>query len=132
RNLEMAATLAGEGAMVLENARLYEAISHQALHDALTGLANRVLFRDRVANAIERRLDRHGRPFAVLFIDLDDFKSLNDSLGHARGDEVLVVVARRVAEILRPSDTAARWGGDEFAVLLDDIGDSTAAVSMSG
>jgi len=131
RHLEMAATLAGEGAMVLENARLYEAISHQALHDALTGLANRVLFRDRVANAIERGLDRHGRPFAILFIDLDDFKSLNDSLGHARGDEVLVVVARRVVDILRPSDTAARWGGDEFAVLLDDIGDSSAAMSIA-
>jgi len=131
RDLEMAATLAGEGAMVLENARLYEAISHQALHDALTGLANRVLFRDRVANAIERGRDRNGRPFAVLFIDLDDFKSLNDTLGHARGDEVLVVVARRVAEALRPSDTAARLGGDEFAVLLDDIGDASAALSIA-
>jgi diguanylate cyclase (GGDEF)-like protein len=131
RDLELAATLAGESAMFLENARLYEAISHQALHDALTGLANRVLFRDRVANAIERGRDRHGRPIAILFIDLDDFKSLNDSLGHARGDEVLVVVARRVVEILRPSDTAARLGGDEFAVLLDDIGDATAAMSIA-
>ncbi len=131
RDLELAATLAGEGAMVLENARLYEAISHQALHDALTGLANRVLFRDRVSDAIKRGRDRNGRPFAVLFIDLDDFKTLNDTLGHARGDEVLVVVAKRVAEVLRPSDTAARLGGDEFAVLLDDIGDAAAALSIA-
>ncbi len=125
RDIEIASTLAGEGAMILENARLYEAISHQALHDALTGLANRVLFRDRVANAIERGRDRHGRPFAVLFIDLDDFKSLNDTLGHARGDEVLVVAAQRVAGALRPSDTAARLGGDEFAV------DESAALSIA-
>ena len=131
RDLEMAATLAGEGAMMLENARLYEAISHQALHDALTGLANRVLFRDRVANAITRSHDRHGRPFAILFIDLDDFKSLNDTLGHARGDQVLVVVAQRVSEVLRPSDTAGRLGGDEFAVLLDDVGDEATALSIA-
>jgi GAF domain-containing protein len=85
RDVEMASMLATEGAMALENARLYEEIQHQALHDGLTGLANRVLFRDRVRHAIERSLDRDGRPFAILFIDLDDFKTLNDTLGHARG-----------------------------------------------
>ena len=131
RDIELAATLASEGGMILENARLYEAISHQALHDALTGLANRVLFRDRVANALRRSHDRKGRPFAVLFIDLDDFKSLNDTLGHAYGDEVLVVIAQRVADSLRPSDTAARLGGDEFAVLLDDIDNEAAALSIA-
>jgi diguanylate cyclase (GGDEF)-like protein len=131
RHLEMATMLAGEGAMALENARLYEEIRHQALHDGLTGLANRVLFRDRVANAIQRGQGRDGRPFAVLFIDLDDFKTLNDTLGHARGDEVLVATARRVADSLRPNDTAARLGGDEFAVLLDGIDDEDTALSIA-
>ena len=131
RHLELATMLASEGAMALENARLYEEIRHQALHDGLTGLANRVLFRDRVANAIERGLGRDGRPFAILFIDLDDFKTLNDTLGHARGDDVLVATASRVADSLRPSDTAARLGGDEFAVLLDGIDDEDTALSIA-
>jgi diguanylate cyclase (GGDEF)-like protein len=131
RHLDLATMLASEGAMALENARLYEEIRHQALHDGLTGLANRVLFRDRVANAIERSHGRDGRPFAILFIDLDDFKVLNDTLGHARGDDVLVATAGRVAESLRPSDTAARLGGDEFAVLLDGVADEETALSIA-
>jgi diguanylate cyclase (GGDEF)-like protein len=131
RDVQMATMLAGEGAMALENARLYEEIRHQALHDGLTGLANRVLFRDRVANALERNRGRDGQPFAILFIDLDDFKVLNDTLGHARGDDILVAVARRVAESLRPADTAARLGGDEFAVLLDGIGTEERAMSIA-
>ena len=130
-DVELATMLAGEGAMALENARLYEEIRHQALHDGLTGLANRVLFRDRVANAIQRSHGRDGQPFAVLFIDLDDFKVLNDTLGHARGDDVLVATAERVAASLRPSDTAARLGGDEFAVLLDGIADEETALSVA-
>jgi diguanylate cyclase (GGDEF)-like protein len=131
RDVEMASMLATEGAMALENARLYQEIQHQALHDGLTGLANRVLFRDRVANAIQRSLGRDGHPFAVLFIDLDDFKTLNDTLGHARGDDILVATARRVADSLRPNDTAARLGGDEFAVLLDGIVDDRTALSIA-
>ncbi len=131
RDLTMAMMLAGEGAMALENARLYQEIQHQALHDGLTGLANRILFRDRVAHAIERSRGRDGHPFAILFIDLDDFKTLNDTLGHARGDDVLVATARRVAESLRPDDTAARLGGDEFAVLLDGIRDDEMALSIA-
>jgi diguanylate cyclase (GGDEF)-like protein len=131
RHLEVAAMLATEGAMGLENARLYQEIQHRALHDGLTGLANRVLFRDRVANAIDRSHGREGRPFSVLFIDLDDFKTLNDTHGHARGDDILVATARRVAESLRPSDTAARLGGDEFAVLLDGVGDEEVALSIA-
>ena len=131
RDLEMATMLAGEGAMALANARLYEEIRHQALHDGLTGLANRVLFRDRVANAIERGHGRDGRQFAILFIDLDDFKTLNDTLGHARGDDVLIATARRVDNSLRPSDTAARLGGDEFAVLLDGVEDEETALSIA-
>ena len=131
RDLEMATMLAGEGAMALTNARLYEEIRHQALHDGLTGLANRILFRDRVANAIERGHGRDGRQFAILFIDLDDFKTLNDTLGHARGDDVLIATAGRVADSLRPSDTAARLGGDEFAVLLDGVEDEGTALSIA-
>ena len=131
RDIEIATMLAGEGAMALENARLYQEIRHQALHDGLTGLANRVLFRDRVAHAIERSQGRDGQPFAILFIDLDDFKVLNDTLGPARGDDVLVATAGRVSASLRPSDTAARLGGDEFAVLLDRIGDEATALSIA-
>ncbi len=131
RHVEIATMLAGEAAMAFENARLYDEIRHRALHDGLTGLANRVLFRDRVVQAMDRSRGREGRPFAVLFIDLDDFKVLNDTLGHARGDDVLVAVAQRVAASLRPSDTAARLGGDEFAVLLDDVGDESTALSIA-
>ena len=131
RAIELATMLAGEAAMALENARLYDEIRHRALHDTLTGLANRVLFRERVEHAVARSRGRSGRPFAVLFIDLDDFKTLNDTLGHARGDEVLAAAAARVAGQLRPGDTAARLGGDEFAVLLEDVADEAAALSTA-
>ena len=131
RDVEMAEMLAGEAAMALENARLYDAIRHQALHDGLTGLANRALFRERVGRALDRSRGRDGHPFAILFIDLDDFKRLNDTLGHARGDDVLVAAARRVEESLRPTDMAARLGGDEFAVLLDDLNDEELALSIA-
>jgi diguanylate cyclase (GGDEF)-like protein/PAS domain S-box-containing protein len=90
----------------------------QALHDALTGLGNRNMFTDRVNHALKRRHDRD-RVIAVLCIDLDDFKTVNDSLGHEMGDELLVLVAERLGSCLRESDTAARLGGDEFAILLD-------------
>ena len=131
RGVEIAMMLAGEAAMALENARLYDELRHQALHDGLTGLANRILFRDRVVQALERRHGREGRPFAILFIDLDDFKVLNDTLGHARGDDVLIAAGARVEASLRPSDTAARLGGDEFAVLLDDVGDENTALAIA-
>src|SRR5262245_46635699 len=132
RAVELATMLAGEAAMALENARLYDEIRHQALHDGLTGLANRVLFRDRVEHAVERsrRLDEGGQ-LALLFIDLDDFKTLNDSHGHARGDEVLAAVASRLTGVLRPVDTAARLGGDEFAVLLEDVGGEADALAVA-
>jgi diguanylate cyclase (GGDEF)-like protein len=130
RSIELATMLAGEAAMALENARLYDEIRHQALHDGLTGLANRVLFRDRVEHAVER-CRRTGGQIAILFIDLDDFKTLNDTHGHARGDEVLTAAAGRVAEVLRPSDTAARLGGDEFAVLIEDVIDEPDALAVA-
>jgi diguanylate cyclase (GGDEF)-like protein len=127
---EQATMLAGEAAMALENARLYDEIRHQALHDGLTGLANRALFRDRVEHAVERTR-RTGQRVAVLFVDLDDFKALNDTHGHAHGDEVLVIAAGRVRETLRPSDTAARHGGDEFAILIEDVADEADALAVA-
>jgi diguanylate cyclase (GGDEF)-like protein len=128
--VELASMLAGEAAMALENARLYDQIRHQALHDGLTGLANRVLFRDRVEHAVER-CRRSGGQLALLFIDLDDFKTLNDHHGHARGDEVLAAVAERLDLVLRPADTAARLGGDEFAVLLEDVAAEADALAVA-
>jgi diguanylate cyclase (GGDEF)-like protein/PAS domain S-box-containing protein len=105
-------------------------LSHQALHDRLTGLANRVLFRDRVSQALARQ-QRAANATAVLFLDLDDFKSINDSLGHSAGDELLCEVARRIAACVRASDSAARLGGDEFAVLLDAVADGPHAAEIA-
>jgi diguanylate cyclase (GGDEF)-like protein/PAS domain S-box-containing protein len=97
--------------------RLEAQLIHDALHDPLTGLANRVLFRDHLERALARR-QRSRTGLALLFLDLDDFKVINDSYGHAAGDRVLVEVARRLSETVRAEDVAARQGGDEFTVLL--------------
>ena len=106
---------------VTEQKRLERELAHQAFHDSLTNLANQALFRDRVEHALARA-SRSGEPMAVLFLDLDNFKRVNDSLGHTAGDELLVSVAERLRGCLRLSDTAARLGGDEFAILLEDVG----------
>ena len=98
-----------------------ERLSHEATHDALTGLANRVLFGDR-AGACLRGLDQD-RACSVVLIDLDDFKAVNDTLGHAAGDALLAAVAERLRAGVRPTDTVARLGGDEFAILFDGVGD---------
>jgi diguanylate cyclase (GGDEF)-like protein len=95
-------------------------VRHQAFHDALTGLANRSLFYDRLEHAIDLSR-RELRGLAVLLIDLDRFKPINDSLGHAAGDELLVAVAHRIRGCLRANDTAARLGGDEFVVLAEGV-----------
>jgi diguanylate cyclase (GGDEF)-like protein/PAS domain S-box-containing protein len=113
-----------------EQIRLQKELSHQAFHDPLTGLANQALFRDRVGLATARS-ERHGGRLAVLFIDLDDFKTVNDSLGHSAGDALLVTVSERITSCLRPGDTAARLGGDEFAVLVDELADPQDAVAVA-
>jgi diguanylate cyclase (GGDEF)-like protein/PAS domain S-box-containing protein len=98
-----------------------------ALFDELTGLSNRSLFLSRLSHAMRRARRKGAQPFAVLFIDLDRFKVINDSLGHSAGDELLVAVARRLEASVRPGDTVARLGGDEFAVLLEDLEDDQGA-----
>jgi diguanylate cyclase (GGDEF)-like protein len=102
-----------------------ERLSRLALHDGLTGLANRVLLRDRLEDALARSR-RSGVPVGVLYLDLDRFKHVNDTLGHETGDALLVAVAGRVAGALRAGDTAARLGGDEFVVVAGDVGHGSA------
>jgi diguanylate cyclase len=106
-------------------------LEHQAFHDGLTNLANRALFRERVAHALRRR-SQAGTPLALLFIDLDDFKTVNDQLGHAAGDDLLVAVAGRLRTCVRGEDTVARLGGDEFAVLLEQAPNHEVAVRVAG
>ncbi|GHV03942.1 hypothetical protein AGMMS50229_04230 [Campylobacterota bacterium] len=105
-------------------------IHHLAYHDSLTGLANRMLFGDRLNTAIHQA-HRAGRPLAVVFLDLDRFKSINDSLGHPEGDKLLKQVGKRLEELLREGDTLARFGGDEFAILLPEIDDPADAAALA-
>ena len=124
-DVKLLETLANNTSVALENDRLGQTVwrlkklqcelQHQASHDPLTDLVNRSLFVQRVGEAL--RGARGG--MSVIFIDIDDFKTVNDSLGHAAGDELLIVIARRLVECVRPSDTVARLGGDEFAIMLD-------------
>ena len=104
---------------VTERRAQEEKLAHQAMHDGLTGLPNRALFLNRLSRALGAAA-REGEPVAVLFLDLDDFKAINDTLGHEAGDRLLVAFGRRVRDCLRPGDTIARLGGDEFAVLIEE------------
>ena len=115
---------------VSERKAFEEQLAHQAFHDSITGLANRALFRDRVEHALERQT-RDESPISVLFMDLDDFKTINDSLGHAAGDRLLGEVGERLRACLRGPDTAARFGGDEFAILLEDGGDEVGPADVA-
>jgi diguanylate cyclase (GGDEF)-like protein len=106
--------------LALNDAKAAEETAHQAFHDPLTGLANRALFVDRLAQA-RTRASAAGDSVGVLFADLDGFKTVNDSLGHAAGDQLLIIVGQRLASVVGPTDTVARFGGDEFAILVEDV-----------
>ena len=127
--------LARQVVTLLENAALLDRVSasqaelsHQAHHDPLTGLANRALFSDRLQEVIERH-DQLGQAFAVLVLDLDDFKAVNDALGHVAGDHLLYAVAQRLRAAVRSVDTVARLGGDEFAIVLADEAEAAGRVA---
>jgi diguanylate cyclase (GGDEF)-like protein len=122
----MLPAVAAVGASALENARLVEQISHQAVHDTLTGLPNKVLFDDRVAQAIAVAQRSRGR-FAVVVLDLDAFRKVNDSLGHGVGDELLSIVADRLSATVRAGDTVARLSADVFVLLLAEVGTAETA-----
>jgi diguanylate cyclase (GGDEF)-like protein/PAS domain S-box-containing protein len=115
---------------VTERKVLEDQLRHQAFHDPLTDLANRALFTDRVEHALARRSGASDAP-AVLFVDLDDFKAVNDSLGHSAGDDVLRAVGRRLLSCIRSEDTVARLGGDEFGILLDGSNDEAEALEVA-
>lgn len=115
---------------ISERKRAEDALTHHAFHDALTDLPNRALFRDRLEHALERRV-RHSREVGVLFLDLDNFKAVNDGLGHAAGDTLLIEVGRRLRACTRLEDTVARLGGDEFAVLIEEVTGTTEAVAAA-
>ncbi len=122
--------LAEHASIALTDARMVDDVMHQALHDPLTGLANRALFLDRLERAMAAT-DRSGGPVAVLFLDLDRFKNVNDTFGHAAGDRLLVEVSERLRSNLRPGDTIARFGGDEFAILLEDGGGGESPIAVA-
>jgi diguanylate cyclase (GGDEF)-like protein len=116
-------------ATALARLRNEERMRHEALHDPLTGLANRTLLRDRLEQALARA-HREGGETGVVFIDLDEFKAVNDTHGHAAGDAVLVELGRRLRSVVRPADTVTRLGGDEFVVVCEQV-DEAAAMSLA-
>jgi diguanylate cyclase (GGDEF)-like protein/PAS domain S-box-containing protein len=123
--------LVGSQSDVTDRKRAEEQLQHNAFYDALTGLPNRALFMDRLERAVERAGQRPEGQFAVLFLDFDRFKVVNDSLGHSVGDELLAEAAYRLRTCLRAVDTVARLGGDEFVILLEDIDGLTSAVHVA-
>jgi len=125
-----ASYLIGQVEDVTDRRALRERLAYAAIHDPLTNLPNRVLFMDRLETSLSRAA-RHGRQVAVIFLDLDRFKLVNDGMGHAAGDRLLETVAQRLQRIMRPSDTVARFGGDEFVVMCDEITDASVAVEIA-
>ena len=123
--------MAGSQTDITDRKRAEERLSYDALHDALTGLPNRVLFMDRLSQRLEFAKRHIKNLFAVLFVDLDRFKVINDSLGHLVGDKFLVSVAHQLQSCLRPEDTISRLGGDEFAILLNDVNEVSNTVRVA-
>ena len=113
----------------IERRKAEEDMRHQALHDPLTGLPNRTLLADRLTQALQRTT--RGGSVAVLFLDLDQFKLINDSRGHRAGDELLREVAARLGGVMRAGDTVARFGGDEFCIVCDDVDDALEAIAIA-
>jgi diguanylate cyclase (GGDEF)-like protein len=129
-DIDFMQALANVLADALERQAIEDGIRHRALHDPLTGLPNRVLFLDRLEHSLSR-LERRSSLAAILFLDLDRFKLINDSLGHQVGDEPLAAAAPRLKRAVRASDTVARFGGDEFGILLEDVSSELDAVQMA-
>jgi len=141
QEIALCETIALQASVALENAMLYQQAQeelkqrkqledefrHKALHDSLTRIPNRVLFFDRLEQAIKKKARNPKADFAVFFIDLDNFKQVNDTFGHSEGDRVLEIVAHRLTYIIREMDTVSRFGGDEFLMLVEDIRDENLA-----
>jgi diguanylate cyclase (GGDEF)-like protein/PAS domain S-box-containing protein len=123
--------LAGSQTDITDRKRFEEQLAQQAFYDTLTGLPNRALFMDRLALSVTRARRRKSSMFSILFLDVDRFKDVNDSLGHLKGDLLLSSIARRLETCVRPGDTVARLGGDEFTILLDDMRDAADAVQVA-
>lgn len=119
------------GLDITEQKATEDKLIHGAFHDTLTGLSNRALFLDRLGHTFARKKRRNNYLFAVLFLDFDRFKIINDSLGHLAGDELLIQISKRLEENIRPEDTVARMGGDEFTVLIDDIKSKDDAINVT-
>ena len=137
RHVQLTEAIAPHAAIAIQNARLFEQLqkseerlSSLAYHDTLTGLPNRLLFQDRLERAVTHS-HRHGKGLAVLFLDVDRFKVINDSLGHSVGDRLVREVAARLQDCVRESDTVARLGGDEFTVLLPSVGQAVDAAKVA-
>lgn len=128
--MERLSGLASHTATALRNARSHEELRHHALHDALTGLPNRRLLRDRLEHTLSHAR-RTGGGVGVLVVDLDDFKAMNDTHGHATGDAIISAAAHRLRSVLRPGDTIARVGGDEFVIVLPEIGEAATCDTVS-
>jgi diguanylate cyclase (GGDEF)-like protein len=126
--ISLCQAISQQAGSAIERAMLFEQSQFDATHDALTSLPNRTLLIDRLSQAILRTTRREHYKFALLYLDLDDFKLINDSLGHLAGDEFLVEIANRLAASTRQMDTVSRFGGDEFAILLEEIQDFSSVI----
>ena len=121
RQIDLAQSMASEAGVMLENARLYAEVRHQAFHDHLTGLPNRALLGDRMEHALARGRAPKLPLVGLVFVDVDDFKVINDSHGHEVGDRALIAISQRLQQLVRSGDTVARFSGDEFAILIEDL-----------